>query len=658
MMLRQGLRRSLQQVTRPASDRLLPSSRALRLRHAPAAGISFIRFLTSEAVKTSGNVSQSLIMDRVISLQSELGESSPSWINRVSAVAVERDGPFRIAVVGESHSGTESLVNALLENRAGVAEVVPDIGLLNEGNKIHKIGYGESHSIESDPAGIVNIKLKLDWLQTYNAELICSPAQASELSLFEDSLFQADMIIFVTDALRPFTSTREMDFLEKFVHHKKSNIVLAVNNIDHLDNEERDKPVLISKIKEYLKELQPVSESSESAGTQPSTTVELPEVFLISTRRAHLAQSLPSASKSGAEFIEQWNKSGLQSLKSIILSRASSANRTSNKFATSAFVASQAVRRLHADQEASIALLTSIKKRIENILLPGIIAGEQRLHSDFEKKDLATIPDHLATLTHSIRTYFASVNGILRLIFKAENIADDVKTRMKANTLLKAEYQMTYAVGRLNEGLFTLYERTRAELVPMISSAHPLSAYPATKAFQADVARIIEILDKQRPPAGVEVDAFALRNMVANFDETEQADALQESVEKLVRRSLASQVMIISGGAFATYLGVPWAISIPSTLIIAAGGFGLMKIKWSSLQDNFISKIGEAQKSLQGKLLATYDRDFNRVVADPLSSIVKLLEEALKSRRNEAEEGKKKAEELLQAIEDSRLNTK
>jgi hypothetical protein len=188
---------------------------------------------------------------------------------------------------------------------------------------------------------------------------------------------------------------------------------------------------------------------------------------------------------------------------------------------------------------------------------------------------------------------------------------------------LYSELQMTYAVGRLNEGLYTLYERTRAELVPLTSSAHPLSAYPATKALQADVARIIEILDKQRPPNGVEVDAFVLRNMVATFDESKQADLLQESAEGLIRRNLAYQVhlsvyvfivgsritntaiqvVFLSGGIFATYLGVPWAISIPSTIIVSAAGLGLMKIKWASLQDRFISKIGEAQKTLQGKLL-------------------------------------------------------
>jgi hypothetical protein len=41
-----------------------------------------------------------------------------------------------------------------------------------------------------------------------------------------------------------------------------------------------------------------------------------------------------------------------------------------------------------------------------------------------------------------------------------------------------------------------------------------------------------------------------------------------------------------------------------------------------------------------------------------LSSIVKLLEEALESRKGEAEESRRKAEELLQVIEDSRLKSK
>ncbi|KAJ3219599.1 hypothetical protein HDU67_000087 [Dinochytrium kinnereticum] len=211
---------------------------------------------------------------------------------------------------------------------------------------------------------------------------------------------------------------------------------------------------------------------------------------------------------------------------------------------------------------------------------------------------------------------------------------------------------MTYSVGKLNEGLFTLYDRTRAELEAISSENSPLSAYKLTKAFQSDVERIISIIHKQTPPVGVEVDPFTLRNLIATFDETNQADKFQEKAESLVRRHLGLQFFILSGGVFATYLGVPWAISIPSTFIVCGAGVGLMKLNWRMAQDHFISRISESQKKLQSKLQTTYDKDFKRVVAEPLAAVVKLLEDTLLTRVAEGQEARRKAEELLAKVQE------
>jgi hypothetical protein len=102
---------------------------------------------------------------------------------------------------------------------------------------------------------------------------------------------------------------------------------------------------------------------------------------------------------------------------------------------------------------------------------------------------------------------------------------------------------MAYAIGKLNEGLHSLYDRTRSELSALSSPAHALSAYTPTKAFQADVDRLIMILDKSRK---VEVDPFGLRNVVASFDESRVAELLQKRVEALVVGGLGSQVCILS----------------------------------------------------------------------------------------------------------------
>ncbi|KAI9335934.1 hypothetical protein BDR26DRAFT_865380 [Obelidium mucronatum] len=220
---------------------------------------------------------------------------------------------------------------------------------------------------------------------------------------------------------------------------------------------------------------------------------------------------------------------------------------------------------------------------------------------------------------------------------------------------------MTYAVGKLNEGLYTLYSRTRAELASLASDTHPLSTYTPTKDLQSDISRIIDILDKQAPAAvkrgrgtsnGVQVDAFVLKNVVATgFDVSSQVETVQQKADYTVRSLFASQLLFATGGVFMTYLGVPWAISIPSTILVGGAGVAFQSLRWSSVQDRFISQVTEEQKTLESKLLNTYDREFTRVVSDPLSSLIKMLNSALEKRLQEAKETQVKIEELRKEID-------
>ncbi|KAJ3195469.1 Trafficking protein particle complex subunit 6B [Irineochytrium annulatum] len=589
-------------------------------------------------------------LESVQQLQTDLGETSPAWINRVARTArfepvtlmpptlnassfslihADNATTLKIAVIGESTSGKEELVNALLEMPRQQA-LRDAIGPYDE--RVHRLRSSPSSGTSADDASahpsLEDHVISSPFLTTLNAELFCLPMSLQRTKEFEDAVHESDVTILITSALRPLQDSQEVNFVERFVGGGKRNVVVAVNHVDFFEQRDGDEEVL-PRVNRRLEEI--LSDASDGVA---------PKVYPLSTRGA--IEALSSSHSSG--FASQWERTGLQPLKASLLAASQSRNAVREAMVT--FTAAAAARRLRSDQESSSALLGATAQRVRTVLVRGIVKGEERLHGAFERRELEDVQVSLAGLTDMLREYLRRV-GLVGLTFRADGVADDVRRKMGEKSLLKAEYQMAYAVGRLNEGLYTLYDRTQAELSVLTSEENPLSAYKTTKAFQNDVSRILAILDKQRPPAGVEVDPFKLRNIVATFDESNLADGLQESAERLVRRHLLLQFGLLSGGVFMTYLGTPWAVSLPSTLAVCAIGFGVMKLSLDSVKDRFISKVTEVQKTFKDRLLTTYTTDFRRVVADPLASIVKLVDDALEIRLKEAEDARERADKVL-----------
>ncbi|KAJ3117614.1 hypothetical protein HDU96_006212 [Phlyctochytrium bullatum] len=590
-----------------------------------------------------------------------LTDNNFRWFTRMSADGDATETSRAAFAVGERTSNKESLIDALLN--ANAATPLAGDYFEPESPKPIRISFGEtkpedapaeSATVTPPVASSDVVRVPVDWLNSYRVEIASCPTDERGSSEVDDALYSSDLLVFVTDAIRPISTPGEVRFVERFFARGKRNLVVAVNNVDHLEGTPANLERLTTFIQRKLADIRAnAAPSTEETSTEASVAIPAIPVFPISSKKARALQV--SFAEKGRrtdvpEFTTHWTATGVQDLKSTILSQVSSDVRSDYRVESAKFVAAEALRRVIADQDASLEMLASTKSRIQNVLVPGLVSGEERLYTDFEKRELQTINDNLGQLVGLLRSYFDTF-GVFKLLFRSDILAAETKATMRTNSLLKAEYEMTYSVGKLNEGLYTLYDRTRAELETIASEAHPLSAYKLSKGFQSDVKRILAIIDKQSPPNGVLVDPFKLRNLIATFDETNQADKLQESAERLVRRHLAIQLVIVSGGVFSTYLGVPWSISIPSTLFTCGLGVGLMHLNWKLVQDHFISRISEAQKKLQSKLLSTYDEDFRKVVAEPLAAVVKLLEDSLESRIKEGQAAKAKVKEVLALIE-------
>ncbi|KAJ3120399.1 Trafficking protein particle complex subunit 33 [Physocladia obscura] len=577
--------------------------------------------------------------------------SQPSAIaiaaDRLHALTLQQGAQSSFkTVVGDTFTGKEAFVNAILEN-SQVNEIVAEKKTLSDAfNDLDfvRVSYAPTYSSQSlVEENIVNVKLGLDWLQNYNTDVVLIPSVAP-FSAVSTAVAESDLTILVTNANAPLSTKLDSEFIEKF--GQKPNLLIAANSID--TNEVTPTSDLNAYITARLKEIS--APAFTSVASSPIIT-KIP-VFPINTTIAHNALQDPSA----PSFTEKWTRSGIQDIKSKILSTIhTEIARTAAQTANARYAIRESAILASLDAENAIEVLDAVKRRVHGALAKGLAAEQDRLRRGFLETDLISVGDRVRNLVTSVRKYFEGI-GISGLIVGGGGsaVAAEVGEKMNLHGLEGAEFRMTYAVGKLNEGLYTLYSRTRAELASFAENSHALSAFAVTKGLQADIGRIIDILDKQAPSGnGVQVDVLVLKNLVANgFKIEDEIEKLQNKADSAIRSLFSSQVFFIVAGVFATYLGVPWAISIPSTGSFMTAGVGFAGLRWRSVQDQFLSRISQEQKTLESRLIDTYDREFTRVVADPLSSIVNMLDNAVEKRLSEAKETKAQIDALIKDLED------
>ncbi|KAJ3008487.1 hypothetical protein HKX48_008500, partial [Thoreauomyces humboldtii] len=583
------------------------------------------------ARKSSTNDPTADLLKQVAELQISIGEKDAAWIGRVNA---DLGTTLRIAVVGERSAKTAALINTLLENPL-------QNSLQSSESHVRKISYGVVHA---KVAGSGDVKSSAEWLLKNEVQIyevpgfdIITPAQLEEV------VYKSDLIIVVTSASNRLTSPRESAFMKKFYTHGKASLIIAV---DGLEQHTEDTIEVLEGVRERLQSFTP-----------RNTGVKLPHVAVVpvNVRRALAAQALLQKKEPPARFAEEWSASGLQDLKASIIARVDTpVDRAAHKLLTATFTASQALQRLADGQSTTEIALESAKFELQG-LIDRVVKAEKRLVRDFEETDLAVVQDSVSALSEAVRKYFAKVR-FWKLFWRSDFVADDLKAMMRQHNLLQAEYQMVYAVGKLNEGLYGLRERLQEHMASLTNPNHPISAVggSAAKALREDLVRIRDILDEQTlPNAPVShADPFILRNQVMRFDASRHCDDLQRKAEKLVRRQAGFQILLYGSAVIGTHLGVPFAIMLPSALTISAAGFGWMRLRWGALESRFWGKVSEGHKTLKDNILGIYQKEFTSVVAEPLVSIIRLVEEAIATRRREVAANRQAIAAALKQVEE------
>jgi small GTP-binding protein len=186
------------------------------------------------------------------------------------------DRLFLLVVIGEFNAGKSAFINALVGSRVLEEGPTPTTATLQI------LQFGEQKSAQPDRTGALVISAPVPLLEDLN--IVDTPGTNAIFREHErlttEFVPQADLVLFVTSADRPFTES-ERAFLEHIRNWGKK-IVIVVNKIDLLDREEDREQVLRF-----------VTENARALLGAP------PDVFPVSARQA-MRRKLDAAPQAGA----------------------------------------------------------------------------------------------------------------------------------------------------------------------------------------------------------------------------------------------------------------------------------------------------------------------------------------------------------------------
>ncbi len=214
-------------------------------------------------------------------------DAPPAERELLARTRQQLDAFFLLVVVGEFNSGKSAFINTLLGAR------FLDEGVTPTTSQIHIIGYAPQPMAEQIEPFLLRVGYPVEWLQTIH--IVDTPGTNAVIrrhqQITEGFIPQADLVLFITSADRPFSES-ERAFLE-LVKAWGKKVVVVVNKIDILENE-----AAINQVVDFVRD-----QATMVLGVVPQVfpiSVRLAQRARIDDRQNHEAAHLLAASRFAA----------------------------------------------------------------------------------------------------------------------------------------------------------------------------------------------------------------------------------------------------------------------------------------------------------------------------------------------------------------------
>ena len=536
--------------------------------------------------------------------------------DRAALVGVRRslDELFLLVVVGEYNAGKSTLINRLL------GEDILETGDLPTTREVHLLKWGEPRSSHQIETGLLQHDLPADLLK--DLSIVDTPGtnsmQRREQELTEAFVPRADLVLFLTTLVRPYTAS-EHEFLG-VIRGWGKKILFAVNHSDVARDVEQ-----VERVRRYVEE-----QASEELG-------EAPPVFVVSARQAGAGANAAANEPSAA-----WNE--YPALESHLREKLGDASRVRLKLSSPLDTLRTVLVRQQEALAERLVLVDGDRAAMETIL--GDVDTYERRMTEELGRYRAQIENVLLQMEKRGRRFLddlVRIGNLLRL-----RTADVVENRFRNEVGADAGERVEEEVSALIDWL------VRENLAAWEKAQAALDERRAALRESAERTRFVSreyVYNREEVFRNL---AGPVKRHLQTFDAREEADRVVSAVNDAIARTFGIEALVLGLGAVLTAaftsLTIDVAGTIGGTLLLAAGLF-LLPHRRSRLKRELSTKMETLREELADTIRRSFGAEVRRYAAQ-LRGIFGPERDAARARG----EGLREAGDRLGALEKRRAD--
>ncbi|MEJ2084750.1 MAG: dynamin family protein [Acidobacteriota bacterium] len=477
---------------------------------------------------------------------------------------------FLVVVVGEFNSGKSSLINALV----GQA-ILPD-GVTPTTRRIHRLQYGQSPSHEIGAGGIELIGAPIDVLKELS--IVDTPGtnalEREHEAITTEFVPQADLILFVTSADRPYTES-ERQFMEGIRSWGKK-LIIVINKIDILSS-----PAEVLEVERFV------------ADSSMRILEQQPHIFAVSARAA-------LAVKGDADEFE--SDPGFAELESYLYETLDDSEKLRLKLGNPLGVALRLTDSTLAATRSRLDLLASDTSTLVDV------EGQLEHYKEDMGREFRFRLSDVDTILHDLeRRGVEFFDETLRLpraidLMNTAKIQGDFERRVIADAPRKIDGKIQEIIDWMVGSELRQWQSINATLEQR-RELHQHRLVGTIGTFDYDRERLLDTVGR------------AARRSVDAFEEKSQAERMAESVRNAVAGAALIEVGAVSLGTVVTLLATTQFADF--TGLLAAGtlavlGLMVLPARKRRAKRELVAKIRSLRHDLMRSLTEQFDHELER----------------------------------------------
>ncbi|MCB9384053.1 MAG: dynamin family protein [Bryobacterales bacterium] len=516
--------------------------------------------------------------------------------------AAQLDDLFLLVVVGEFNSGKSAFVNALL------GQTVLEEGVTPTTSRIQALSYGPEVVRVAEGSGLDRITAPVAILE--DLRLVDTPGtnaiDREHEAITQHFIPQADLVLFVTSADRPFTES-ERSFLAGIREWGKK-VVLVINKIDILEKAEE-----VERVKSFVRE------SFEALlGVEP-------EIFAVAARPAFRAKQAGDDEKlaaSGFPALEAYLRSTLDAQERFrlkLLNLIGVATRLSSKYA-------EVVERRLEVLEGDIAEVEAIKGQLD--------VYEKDLREGFALRmsDIDLILHQFEGRGHEFFEEMIRVGRVFDLVNKSK-VKADFEREVVADAPQRIEDKVHDIIDWLVTSDLQQWRVVRERLEQRKSEHAEQIVGKLSGGFEYDRTRLLDTVGK------------VAQETLRNYDKGREAHRMAESVQNAVTNAALLEVGAVGLGAAVSLIAT--SSTLDATGIAAAGVMAVLGLfVLPHRRSKAKAELREKISTLRTQLTQALESQFQKEIARSRSRIEETIAPYTRFVRAERDELSQRAGEL------------